>query len=273
MRLNVRGCETFVSTGGRAFDPQGEVLLFIHGSGQNHLGWVLQGRFFANRGWQVLAPDLPGHNLSAGDPLESIAEMAQWCADLLAAAGVPRATVVGHSQGGLVALEMASRHAEVVSRIALIATALAIPVNPALLDLAKKREPDAINAMIAWGHGATGQMHEHTMPGQSHLNYGARIMARNPVGALYVDLKACADYRDGEAAAARVAQPALCVLAGKDRMTPIKFGRQMAAALADATLVEIPNGGHMLPNEQPFAVNQALREFFPSPLGKALKAG
>jgi len=49
MRLTVQNQKTFVSTGGRAFDAKGEVLLFIHGSGQSHLSWVLQGRFFANR--------------------------------------------------------------------------------------------------------------------------------------------------------------------------------------------------------------------------------
>ena len=35
-------------------------MVFIHGSGQSHLTWILQSRYFAYRGYQVLAPDFPG---------------------------------------------------------------------------------------------------------------------------------------------------------------------------------------------------------------------
>ncbi len=262
MRLTVQNQNTFVSTGGRAFAPEGDVLLFIHGSGQSHLSWVLQGRFFANRGWQVLAPDLPGHGLSEGAPVGSIIEMADWCADLLEAAGVTKATVIGHSQGGLIGLEMARRHSEKVTGLALVACALAIPVNPALLELAKNKETQAIAAMVSWGHDQTGHIHDHSMPGQSHVNFGERLMGNNPAGTLYADLQACADYQEGQAAAQAVECPVLCVLAGKDRMTPIKSGRVMAGVLPQAGIKEIPQGGHMLPSEQPLETNLALREFF-----------
>ena len=49
-----------IATGGRSFDPAKTVLLFLHGSGQNHLTWVLQSRYFAYRNYAVLAPDFPG---------------------------------------------------------------------------------------------------------------------------------------------------------------------------------------------------------------------
>ena len=262
MKLTIHKQDTFISTGGRAFDPDGEVLLFIHGSGQSHLSWVLQGRFFANRGWQVLAPDLPGHGLSNGAPLGNIIELADWCKQLLEVAGVRRATVIGHSQGGLVTMEMARRYPDQVSKIALIACALSIPVNPALLEMAKNKEAQAIAAMVSWGHDRTGHFHDHSMPGQSHVNFGQRLMANNPPGTLYTDLKACVDYREGGSAAAEVSCPVLCVLAARDRMTPIKFGRLMAAAMPQASLKEIPEAGHMLPSEQPLETNLALREFF-----------
>ena len=76
MKVMVRGQETFISTGGRAFDGSANVLLFLHGSGQSHLSFMLQGRFFANRGWAVLTPDMPAHGLSDGSALTSIEDMA-----------------------------------------------------------------------------------------------------------------------------------------------------------------------------------------------------
>lgn len=289
MKLSVCGEEIFVSTGGRPFDPRpagagldvseqvgavndtpaGQVLLFIHGSGQNHLSWILQGRFLANRGFTILAPDLPGHGYSTGAPLGSIEAMADWCVSLLDACGVTTATVIGHSQGGLVAMEMAARYPQQVERLVLIATALAIPVNDGLLGLARNDQPRAIEAMVSWGHGVTGHRHDATLPGQSHLNFGRQLMAGNDKTALFTDLNACNTYENGPAAASAITCPTCCILAGRDRMTPLKTGRAMADAIDGARLEIIANGGHMLPSETPDETNAALRRFLGSPTGLA----
>ncbi len=260
MYVTVHDQKTFVSTGGRAFDPDAPVLLLIHGSGQSHLTWLLQARFFANRGWSVLAPDLPAHGLSEGEPLASIAEMANWCHDLLDALKVDQVTAVGHSQGGLVTLELASRYPKRVHSIGLIAVALTIGVNPALIDMADHHEMAAFDAMLTWGHGRDGKFHDHSMPGNSHVNMGKRIMADNPAGTLATDLRACAAYQDGADAASKITQPAMIILAKNDQMTPWKLGQVMAAAIPHATTVTINDAGHMLPIERGDEVNQALRQ-------------
>lgn len=261
MKLVVRGAGTFASTGGRDFDPDGNVLFFIHGSGQSHLSFVLQGRFLANRGWQVLVPDFPGHGHSYGMPLTSIEDMAAWCAECMEAAGVKSAHIIGHSQGGLVALELAKSFPKKVKSMSFIATALAIPVNAALIDMSQNALPNAVAAMVDWGHGADGHRHDHTMPGQSHLLYGRALMEGNLKSALHADLAACAAYEGGVDAALTVKVPSLCILAQKDKMTPIKEGRKLAQVLKSNTLVEIEGAGHMLPSEKPFEVNTALRNF------------
>ncbi|MEL6700488.1 MAG: alpha/beta hydrolase, partial [Pseudomonadota bacterium] len=217
--------EVFASTGGRDFDPKGEVILFIHGSGQNHLGYMLQHRFLANRGYQVITPDFPGHGLSGGEPLTSIEDMAKWLATFMDATGITSAHIAGHSQGGLVALEFAARYPKRVRSATFMATALAIPVNDFLLGMAKDKEPKAIRAMMDWGHGPTGHIHDHTMPGTSHMVFGGQLMASNAPGALYADLSACAAYDGGPAAAEQIKCPTLCILSGQDKMTPIKAGR------------------------------------------------
>lgn len=264
MRVRVDGADVFISTGGREFDPSGDVILFAHGSGQSHLTFLLQARFLANRGWQVLNPDLPAHGLSGGKPLDRIEDMADWYAALLDATGATSVTCVGHSQGGLSALELAHRHPQRVKKLALISSALAIPVNDALLDMARDNEPAAINAMTDWGHGTEGHFHDHTLPGTSHLAFGRQMMANNQPGALLAGLQACAAYNNGATAAGSVTCPNLCILAAKDKMTPLKQGRKLSAALPNNTCVEIRGAGHMLPSERPFEVTTALREFLTS---------
>ncbi len=264
MQIEVDGKDTFVSTGGRAFDPSGEVLLFIHGSGQSHLSWTLQGRFFANRGWQVLSPDLPGHYLSDGDPLTSCEAIADWCADLLAAAGVAQATVIGHSQGGLAALDMAARHPSCVKKLAIIGAAAAIPVNDFLIELATKSEEKAIRFMVSWSHDSQGHKFDHTMPGQSHLVYGKEVMGQNKFGVLLNDLHACNSYTAGSDAASKVECPALLVLAKNDRMVPAKFGARLSDAISNCKSVVIDGAGHFVQSEKSVETNAALRPFFPA---------
>ena len=260
MKVRVNKKEVFASTGGRDFDPKGDVILFIHGSGQNHLGYHLQHRFLANRGWQAITPDFPGHGLSAGEPLDSIEKMSNWLAAFMRVAKIDKAHIVGHSQGGLIALEFAAKYAHKARSATFVATGLAIPVNDYLLGLAKEKEPKAIRAMMDWGHGPAGHVHAHTMPGASHMLYGGQIMASNVPGALHADLAACNAYTGGPDAAKQITCPTLCILSGQDKMTPIKAGRKLLAALGGA-LHEIPQSGHMSITEQPWDVTKALRAF------------
>ncbi len=64
MYIDVEGDKAYASTGGRDHVAGQPAVVFIHGAGQSHLTWPLQVRTFAYDGFNVLAPDLPGHGLS-----------------------------------------------------------------------------------------------------------------------------------------------------------------------------------------------------------------
>lgn len=270
MKHQLNGIDIHVATGGRKFDASGDVIIMLHGSGQNHLTWVLQSRYFAYRGFAVLAPDFPGHGLSDGTPLLSIEEMATWVIELLDSLDVRHATLVGHSQGCLVALETAAAYPDRIKRVALIAGAMAIPVSQQLLDMSDKALTKAISVMISWGHGPVAHMHDNTQPGHSFIGYGQRVMELNDNDALRADLNACNAYTNGPDAAKSITQSALCILAKNDRMTPLKFGQQMAKTLVNTEIRVIDGAGHMLPAECPAEVNAALRSFFNNPDKRAV---
>ena len=257
--------KSYFSTGGRAHKDGAPFLIFLHGSGQSHLSWVLQSRFFAYQGFNVVAPDFPGHGLSDGAPLASIEEMANWIIALMDSLGIEKAVISGHSQGGLVALELASRYPARVERLVLIATALAIPVNDYLVSASRDKQAAAIQMMTGWGHGGIAHFHDNTQPGFSHLGFGRALMAGNETTSLHTDLNACNAYDRGAEAARHITQPCLIILAGADKMTPIKKGRELANTIKGSQLVEIPGAGHMLPSESPDRVNTALDIFLGSP--------
>ena len=261
MHFVVDGVKIFAGTGGRALDPALPLVVFLHGAGLDHTVWALLARWFAHRGHAVLAPDLPAHGRSEGEPLESIGAMADFTAALITTAGARNATIVGHSMGSLVAIETAVRHPESVAALGLIAAAAAMPVSPDLLEAAQANDPAAVDMVSIWGYGVAAGIGGSLAPGAWMLGAGRRLLERARPGVLFKDLFACNAYRDGLASAAKVAVPATLVLGERDLMTPAKAGRELAAALSDARVVMLKGAGHMLMSERPDEVLEALREF------------
>ncbi len=264
MKQSLDGNRIHIATGGRAHQPDRPYILFLHGSGQSHLTWVLQTRLLAYDGYNIVAPDFPAHGLSGGEALTSIEDMAAWVLRLADGLGIDRFILIGHSQGGLVALELAARHPERIDRLVLIGCAAAIPVNDYLVSASQDRLDAAIKMMTGWGHGLRAHKHDNSQPGFSHLGFGRRLMAANNKAALHADLTACNNYTSGADAAARITVPTLVILAGADKMTPVKFGKKLAEMITDATLVVVDRAGHMLPAEHPDEVNRPLHAFLQS---------
>jgi pimeloyl-ACP methyl ester carboxylesterase len=261
MRLRVDGADTFIATGGRRFDPSLPVVVFVHGAGLDHTVWVLLARWFAHHGYGVLAPDLPGHGRSGGKPLPSIEAIADWTAALIEAAGARTAGVVGLSMGSLVALETAARQPAMITALALIGAAAAIPVSRDLLGAAAANDHAAIDMISIWGFGHRACLGGSLAPGAWMLGGAMRLLERSAPGVLSTDLVACNEFRDGLASAARVTAPTTLVLGERDLMTPHKAGLALAAALPNARAVTLKGAGHLLLSERPDEVLAAVKDF------------
>ena len=94
MYFEVNGRKVFAATGGKEFDKDKPVVIFLHGSGLDHTFWGLYTHYFASRNYTVLAPDLPGHTFSEGPQLTSIEEMAGWLNDAVTTLGIGNISLV-----------------------------------------------------------------------------------------------------------------------------------------------------------------------------------
>ncbi|RVW03954.1 alpha/beta fold hydrolase [Rhodococcus xishaensis] len=106
----------------RAFRIAGEgpALLLIHGIGDNSSTWSEIIPHLAQH-HTVIAPDLLGHGRSDKPRADySVAAYANGMRDLLSVLGVDRATVVGHSLGGGVAMQFAYQFPQMVERLVLV---------------------------------------------------------------------------------------------------------------------------------------------------------
>mgnify|MGYP002634940752 CR=1 FL=1 len=265
MELQLDGQSAYAYTGGKIFSADRPCAVFIHGAQHDHSVWTLQSRWFANHGVSVLAVDLPGHGRSTGKPLPSIEDLADWVELLLEKLGAgdtaPNVTLVGHSMGSLIALESASRHPRRIARIAMIGTAVPMPVSDVLLVPAKDNEPKAIAMINAWSHSPRGAIGGNRVPGMWLLGASKRLMERQKPGVLHNDLAACNAYTNGMDAAAAVSCPTLIVSGSQDMMTHPKAATKLAAAIKNVKSVRLEGAGHSLMAEQPDAVLDALRNF------------
>ncbi|MPZ59790.1 MAG: alpha/beta fold hydrolase [Propionibacteriales bacterium] len=104
----------FVKTG------KGPPLLLLHGLGCDHTTWLPVIPRLA-RHFTVIAPDLLGHGRSDKPRADySVGGYANGMRDLLTLLGIDRATVVGHSLGGGVAMQFAYQFPERTERMLLV---------------------------------------------------------------------------------------------------------------------------------------------------------
>ena len=217
MHYTVNGHATYCYTGGKAFDAAKPTVVFIHGVLNDHSVWILQSRWFANHGWNVLAVDLPGHCKSEGPPPASVEEAAQFVLALLDAAGVRKAALIGHSFGSLIALEAAARAPERVTHLAMVGSAYPMVVSPALLESSLNDPQRAIAMVNTFSHALLAPPPSALGPGT--WLYGSsralmrRVLASNrEVNVFHVGFKACNDYAGGEAAMEKLQCPVLFLL-------------------------------------------------------------
>ena len=214
MYLEVNNARAYAYTGGKPFDPALPVVAFVHGAQHDHSVWILQSRYLAHHGHAVLAVDLPAHGRSEGMPLQSIEAMADRLLALFAAAGVERASIVGHSGGSLVALEAAARQPARVARLALVGTAFPMRVAEDLLGATRDDEPAAIDMINIWSHSSYAQKPSSPGPGFWVMGQNKRLMERMQPGVLHADFAACNAYGNGLVAAAAIKCPTLFILGG-----------------------------------------------------------
>ena len=265
MYFSVNGHNTYCYTGGKAFDASKPSVIFIHGVLNDHSVWILQSRYLANHGWNVLALDLPGHCRSAGEPPTTVEDAADFVIALMAAAGLEKAALVGHSFGSLIALEAAARAPDRVSQLVLVGTASPMKVSKALLDASLNEPMKALELVNIFSRATLAPPPSALGPGTwvygASMALGRRVLASNSrVNLFYTGFKACDSYSNGEAAMAQVPCPVLFVLGNVDQMTPPKAAQSLVQKARHAQVVYLPGGHHQM-NETPEAMLAALTGF------------
>jgi len=245
----------FVSTGGMDIDKKKSTILLMHGSGLTHIVWSLHEQFYASQGFNVLSVDLPGHGNSEGPSLKSIEKISDWIKSLMLKINIGKIIIVGHSQGGLIGIDFASRYPELIEKIVLVANSYKMPVNQDLIDLAEAGDEKAVLLMMKWGYEGSKAFIGGN-PVKKIVN-----SARDIREVLAVDLNACNNYKNGENAIKKINCPTLCIFGDLDKMVPVKVGLKMSEQITNSETKIISDCGHMLIFEKAFEMRKLVKEF------------
>ena len=183
--------------------------------------------------------------------------------------GVPKAALVGHSWGSLIALETAGRLGDRISHLVLVGTAYPMKVSPVLLETALNAPEKALHLVNVFSRSTLAAPPSALGPGTwvfgSNLALGRRVVASNPnVNVFHRGFVACDRYAHGEQAMAQVKCPVLFLLGQQDQMTTPKAAQSLvAAALAAGVrhrVTYVPVGHHQM-TEAPEETLAAIRGF------------
>jgi pimeloyl-ACP methyl ester carboxylesterase len=254
----------------------GPPVVLIHGMVNSSRHWSEVALRLAGS-YTVIAPDLIGHGDSAavrGD--YSLGAHAASIRDLLAVIGIDRATIVGHSLGGGVAMQFFYQFPQRTERLALISSGgLGRDVSPMLRGAAL---PGA--AALVW-------LAAHPRLIEALERAGERMGARGPRKGVYLraiaralrplatpgaraaflqTLRSVIDVR-GQRVSARDRlyllrpMPTLIVWGERDNTIPLAHGREAHEAIPGSRFETLPRAAHFPHLEDPEGLADVLRDF------------
>lgn len=255
---------------------EGPAVLLIHGITSSSRTWrdVMPG---LAEHYTVIAPDLLGHGRSAkprGD--YSLGGYASGLRDLLVALEIPKATVVGHSLGGGVAMQFAYQFPERLERLALVDSgglgsevnlvlrAATLPGAEYVLPLLASSPLRGASAALGAVLGRVGLRANADVKGmaegfESLGDASARRAFVHTARSVIDPAGQRVDATDRLYLAEHV--PSLIVWGERDRMIPVKHGREAHALMPNSRFEVFAEAGHFPFNDDPERFVDLLHDF------------
>ncbi|MER5651233.1 alpha/beta hydrolase [Streptosporangium sp. NPDC002524] len=234
----------------------GDVVVLLHSSAADSRMWDPQWEALTAR-FRVIRPDLRGYGrtpYASETPYSDPGDVA----DLLAALAVERAALVGASYGGRVALQLATAHPDLVSRLVLLNAGYGLEPTPDLTAFGEEED-----RLLAAGEvEAAAELNTRTWLGpEADEETRARQTAMQR-HAFEVQLAADPEpsQLEWEIDLTRVTMPALVVSGAHDLPYFQMTARHLAKELASARAVHLEWAGHLPSMERPEEITALILE-------------
>lgn len=246
-----------------------EPIILVHGLMSSTGEWSRNIDVLA-KGRQVWAIDLIGFGFSerVKEPHYSVKYYARSLAEFMDAHDIQRASLVGHSLGGGVALQFAHDYSERVGRLVLIAPAAYIFGYFRAVQFAARLPyiPRALAGAMLSNPGLHRVAFRNALGDPARLSEDAlaeRLRASQVKGTLdaLLAMSASPHATDLPEGLDSIRTPTLIVWGDKDMVLPLRHGRRLARELPNAELVVLEGAGHVPNEEYPDIVNGLILNF------------
>lgn len=219
-------------------------LLFIHGAGGTKSKWRKVEDHLDSVPFTAI--DLPGHGDNEYNIITSIQDYSSFIDEEIK----ENTIIVGHSMGGLVALEVAARNNK-VKGVVLAASFYELQVHPNLLTkLADGKFPESL-FYASYGKEAS----------ESLIKEEKKELRLVPTGVSYADFRATNEYKEGKATLASLDIPVCAILGDQDRLLPPGAAQTLKEVKPDIHLFIINGSGHYVMLEKPKEFCEELAKF------------
>jgi pimeloyl-ACP methyl ester carboxylesterase len=256
---------------------QGPPVVLIHGVAGRAAQWDQTAQLLAE-GHTVVAPDLLGHGDSAkprGD--YSLGAHASGIRDLLVGLGIERASVVGHSLGGGIAMQFAYQFPERCERLVLVSSGgLGGEVHP-LLRAATLPGSELVLPLLAHPRlldvaslipRALGRIGLHTRPDLTEMARGYQSLSNAEARSAFIHtLRSVIDPTGQRINASdrlylASKMPSLIVWGCRDRIIPVEHAQPAHEAMPGSRLELLDEAGHFPHLDEPLRFARTLEDFF-----------
>jgi len=246
-------------------------VVMLHGIGGGKTQWSPQLDLLALHGWRAIAWDMPGYGdsaMPAGD--YTFAALAQGLVRLLDALSIERAIVLGHSMGGMVALETVAQAPERVAGLILACTSAAFGKADGDWQrqfVAERLAPlDAGLGMAEMAARQVPRMMSAEAP-KAARELALAIMGAVPEATYRAALRCLVTF-DRRDVLPRIAVPTLLVAAAEDGQAPPPVMEKLAGRIAGAEFDVLSSAGHLANLERPAEFGRAVLDFLERRFGQ-----
>jgi pimeloyl-ACP methyl ester carboxylesterase len=254
---------------------EGPVLLAVHGIASDSQAWRAALPLLARRA-TVIAPDLPGHGASTKAPGDySLGSLASSLRDLLVKLGHERATLVGHSLGGGVAMQFAYMFPERTERLVLVSSgglgrSLSLLLRAATLpgsELAIAATIGPLTALGRAGAAAAGRLGLRVTPDLGEVGRGFATLADREGRAAFLNtLRSVVGFGGQRVDASdrlylASGMPTLLLWGERDPIIPVAHGRRAQERMPGSRLVTFADSGHFPQIDDPHLFASTVLEF------------
>lgn len=241
--------------------PDDRPLLFLHGIGSSRAAFAAQLDHFGSDRW-CLATDAPGYADSDDDPsITSLDDYVERFLTLLDTVDAPKADLVGVSWGGVIAARFAATNPDRVDRLVLADTSRGSGIDPDRAAAMRARaETFQAEGGVAFSRARSPRLLSAGAPA-AMVDAVAATMAASIRLPGYGQAAEAMAATDNTPHLAAITAPTLVIVGAEDVVCPPAEAELLTAHIADASLVIIPEAGHLANQEQPTAFNRALDDF------------